>query len=251
MGQKTNPISNRIGITRGWDSNWCGGNYAEKIAEDYEIRKYLNNRLAKASLSKIVIERTLKLITVTIYAARPGFIIGKGGTEVDKLKEELKKVTKKEDIQINIYEVKKQEVDAHIVADSIARQIEGRVSYRRAIKTAIANTMRVGAEGIKIQISGRVGGAEMARSEMYKEGRTPLHTFRADIDYALAVANTKVGTLGIKVWICNGEKYGKQDLTPAALAAANAQAAGSGRQGGRSERGGRRGDRRNRNRDNK
>ena len=163
MGQKTNPISNRIGITRGWDSNWCGGNYAEKIAEDYEIRKYLNNRLAKASISKIIIERTLKLITVTIYAARPGFIIGKGGTEVDKLKEELKKVTKK-DVQINIYEVKKPEVDAHIVADSIARQIEGRVSYRRAIKMAVANTMRVGAEGIKVQISGRVGGAEMARS---------------------------------------------------------------------------------------
>ena len=181
---------------------------------------------------------------MTIYAARPGFIIGKGGTEVDKLKEELKKVTKK-DVQINIFEVKKPEVDAHIVADSIARQIEGRVSYRRAIKMAVSNTMRVGAEGIKIQISGRVGGAEMARNEMYKEGRTPLHTFRADIDYALAVANTKVGTLGIKVWICNGEKYGKQDLTPAALAASNAQASGS-RQGGRSERGGRRGDRRSR-----
>ena len=244
-----NPISNRIGITRGWDSNWCGGNYAEKIAEDYEIRKYLNNRLAKASISKIIIERTLKLITVTIYAARPGFIIGKGGTEVDKLKEELKKVTKK-DVQINIYEVKKPEVDAHIVADSIARQIEGRVSYRRAIKMAVANTMRVGAEGIKVQISGRVGGAEMARSEMFKEGRTPLHTFRADIDYALSVANTKVGALGVKVWICNGEKYGKQDLTPAALAASNAQAAGAGRQGGRSDRGGRRGDRRPR-RDNK
>ena len=244
MGQKTNPISNRIGITRGWDSNWCGGNYAEKIAEDYEIRKYLNNRLAKASISKIIIERTLKLITVTIYAARPGFIIGKGGT-----KEELKKVTKK-DVQINIYEVKKPEVDAHIVADSIARQIEGRVSYRRAIKMAVANTMRVGAEGIKVQISGRVGGAEMARSEMFKEGRTPLHTFRADIDYALSVANTKVGALGVKVWICNGEKYGKQDLTPAALAASNAQAAGAGRQGGRSDRGGRRGDRRPR-RDNK
>ena len=241
MGQKTNPISNRIGITRGWDSNWCGGNYAEKIAEDYEIRKYLNNRLAKASISKIIIERTLKLITVTIYAARPGFIIGKGGTEVDKLKE---------DVQINIYEVKKPEVDAHIVADSIARQIEGRVSYRRAIKMAVANTMRVGAEGIKVQISGRVGGAEMARSEMFKEGRTPLHTFRADIDYALSVANTKVGALGVKVWICNGEKYGKQDLTPAALAASNAQAAGAGRQGGRSDRGGRRGDRRPR-RDNK
>ena len=235
MGQKTNPISNRIGITRGWDSNWSGGNYAEKIAEDYKIRKYLYNRLAKASLSRIIIERTLKLITVTIYAARPGFIIGKGGTEVDKLKEELKKVTGK-DVQVNIYEVRHPEVDAHIVADSIARQIEGRVSYRRAIKMAIANTMRAGAEGIKIQISGRVGGAEMARSEMFKEGRTPLHTFRADIDYALAVANTKVGTLGIKVWICNGEKYGKQDLTPAAFAAANAQAAGAGRGNGRGDR---------------
>ena len=241
MGQKTNPISNRIGITRGWDSNWCGGNYAEKIAEDFEIRKYLGNRLAKAGLSRIVIERTLKLITVTIYAARPGFIIGKGGTEVDKLKEELKKVTSKE-VQINIYEVKRPEVDARIVSDSIARQIEGRVSYRRAIKMAIANTMRVGAEGIKVQISGRVGGAEMARSEMFKEGRTPLHTFRADIDYALAIANTKVGCLGIKVWICNGERYGKQDLTPNAGIAANAQApSGRGERGGRGDRGGRRG----------
>lgn len=245
MGQKTNPISNRIGITRGWDSNWCGGNYAEKIAEDYEIRKYLNNRLSKSDLSRIIIERTLKLITITIYAGRPGFIIGKGGAEVDKLKEELKKVTKK-DVQINIYEVKHPEVDANIVANSIARQIEGRVSYRRAIKMAVANTMRVGAEGIKVQISGRVGGAEMARNEMFKEGRTPLHTFRADIDYALAVAHTKVGALGIKVWICNGERYGKQDLTPAALSAANAQAAGQNR-GGRGDRRPRRdGDRRSR-----
>ena len=254
MGQKTNPISNRIGITRGWDSNWCGGNYAEKIAEDYEIRKYLGNRLAKASLSRIIIERTLKLITVTIYAARPGFIIGKNGAEVDKLKEELKKVTGK-DVQINIYEVKRPEVDANIVADSIARQIEGRVSYRRAIKMAIMNTMRAGAEGIKVQLSGRVGGAEIARSEMFKEGRTPLHTFRADIDYALAVAATKVGCMGVKVWICNGEKYGRQDLTPAALAASNAQAAGQGRGGDRRgdrrpRRDGDRGDRRPR-RDNK
>ena len=222
MGQKTNPISNRIGITRGWDSNWVGGNYAEKIAEDFEIRKYLSSRLAKASLSKIVIERTLKLITVTIHAARPGVIIGKGGQAVDLLKEELKKVTKK-DVQINIYEVKKPEVDAHIVADSIARQIEGRVSYRRAIKMAVATTMRVGAEGIKVQISGRLGGAEMARSEMIKEGRTPLHTFRADIDYALAEAHTKVGVLGVKVWICNGEVYGKKDLSPNAGIAAQAQ----------------------------
>ena len=240
MGQKTNPISNRIGITRGWDSNWCGGNYAEKIAEDFEIRKYLGNRLAKASLSRIVIERTLKLITVTIYAARPGFIIGKGGTEVDKLKEELKKVTKK-DVQINIYEVKRPEVDANIVADSIARQIEGRVSYRRAIKMAIANTMRVGAEGIKVQIAGRVGGAEMARSEMFKEGRTPLHTFRADIDYCQTEALTKVGLLGIKVWICRGEVYGKKDLAPNF-----SQQKETGRFGG-NERGGRRGPRRPRN----
>ena len=239
MGQKTNPISNRIGITRGWDSNWCGGNYAEKIAEDYKIRKYLENRLAKASLSKIVIERTLKLITVTIQAARPGVIIGKGGAEVDKLKEELKKVTGKE-VQINIYEVRRPEVDACIVADSIARQIEGRVSYRRAIKMAIASAIRGGAEGIKVQISGRVGGAEMARSEMFKEGRTPLHTFRADIDYALAEAHTKVGVLGIKVWICNGEVYGKKDLSPnAALASASAPAQGQGRQGRGGERGGR------------
>ena len=240
MGQKTNPISNRIGITRGWDSNWVGGNYAEKIAEDYKIRKYLSNRLAKADLSKIVIERTLKLITVTIHAARPGVIIGKGGTEVEMLKKELKKVTKK-DVQINIFEVRRPEVDANIVANSIARQIEGRVSYRRAIKMAIATTMRVGAEGIKVQIAGRVGGAEMARSEMFKEGRTPLHTFRADIDYALAVASTKVGALGIKVWICNGERYGKQDLSPNAGTAANMQAP----QGGR-PRGGDRGDRRDR-----
>ena len=240
MGQKTNPISNRIGITRGWDSNWVGGNYAEKIAEDYKIRKYLSNRLAKADLSKIVIERTLKLITVTIHAARPGVIIGKGGTEVEMLKKELKKVTKK-DVQINIFEVRRPEVDANIVANSIARQIEGRVSYRRAIKMAIATTMRVGAEGIKVQIAGRVGGAEMARSEMFKEGRTPLHTFRADIDYALAVASTKVGALGIKVWICNGERYGKQDLSPNAGTAANMQAPQSGR-----PRGGDRGDRRDR-----
>ena len=211
------------------------------------MRKYLSSRLAKASLSKIVIERTLKLITVTIHAARQGVIIGKGGQAVDLLKEELKKVTKK-DVQINIYEVKKPEVDAHIVADSIARQIEGRVSYRRAIKMAIATAMRVGAEGIKVQISGRLGGAEMARSEMIKEGRTPLHTFRADIDYALAEAHTKVGVLGIKVWVCNGEVYGKKDLSPNAGVAAQAQQSGNNNRGGRNNdrrRGGRGGRREN------
>ena len=239
MGQKTNPISNRLGIIRGWDSNWYGGkDYGAKLLEDTKIREYLNARLAKASLSKIVIERTLKLITVTIHTARPGVIIGKGGQEVDKLKEELKKISNKE-VQINIFEVKRPEVDANIIANNIARQVEGRVSYRRAIKMAIATTMRMGAEGIKVLISGRLGGAEMARAELYKEGRTPLHTFRADIDYALAEANTKVGVLGIKVWVCNGEVYGKRDLTPNAGVNANASAGqnrGGERRGGRGDR---------------
>ena len=211
MGQKVNPISNRLGIIRGWDSNWFGGkNFGDNLVEDRKIRKYLNERLAKASVSKIVIERTLKLITITICTARPGIVIGKGGQDVDKLKEELKKLYKK-DIQINIFEVKKPELDANIVANNIARQVEGKIAYRRAIKMAIQNTMRA---GVKIQITGRLNGAEMARKEMYKEGRTPLHTFRADIDYCQAEALTKVGLLGIKVWICRGEVYGERDLTP-------------------------------------
>ncbi len=239
MGQKTNPISNRLGIIRGWDSNWYGGkDYGTKLLEDTKIREYLNARLAKASLSKIVIERTLKLITVTIHTARPGVIIGKGGQEVDKLKEELKKISNKE-VQINIFEVKRPEIDANIIANNIARQVEGRVSYRRAIKMAIATTMRMGAEGIKVLISGRLGGAEMARAELFKEGRTPLHTFRADIDYALAEAHTKVGVLGIKVWVCNGEVYGKRDLSPNAGVTANASAGqnrGGERRGGRGDR---------------
>jgi small subunit ribosomal protein S3 len=214
MGQKTNPIGNRLGYIHGWESNWYGGNdYKDKIVEDDQIRKYLNARLAKASIAKIIIERTLKLVTVTINTARPGVIIGKGGQEVDKLKEELKKLTKKE-IQINIFEVKRPELDARLVADGVARQLEARISFRRAIKMAIAGTMRMGAEGIKIKISGRLNGAEMARSEMYKDGRTPLHTFRADIDYALSEAHTTYGRLGIKVWICRGEVYGKRDLAP-------------------------------------
>jgi len=214
MGQKVNPTGNRLGIIKGWDSNWYGGrNYIDKIYEDAKIREYLLARLAKASISKIIIERTLKLITVTVNTARPGIIIGKGGQEVDKLKEELKKITNKE-VQINIFEVKRPELDATIVANNVARQIEGKISYRRAIKMAIASTMRMGAEGIKVLISGRLGGAEMARSETYKEGRIPLHTLRADIDYALSVAQTKVGSIGIKVWICKGEVYGKRDLTP-------------------------------------
>jgi small subunit ribosomal protein S3 len=214
MGQKTNPIGNRLGYIRGWESNWYGGDdYGDKIAEDHKIRRYLNARLRKASVSRIIIERTLKLVTVTIHTARPGIIIGKGGQEVDKLKEELKKLTSKE-VQINIFEIKRPELDARLVADSIARQIEGRISFRRATKMAIASTMRMGAEGIKVLISGRLNGAEMARSEAYKEGRTPLHTFRADIDYALSEAHTTYGRIGIKVWICKGEVYGKRDLSP-------------------------------------
>ena len=214
MGQKVNPIGFRLGIIKGWDSNWFGGkNYGDKIAEDHKIRAYLNARLAKGSVSKIIIERTLKLITVTINTARPGIIIGKGGKEVDKLKEELKKLTKKE-VQINIFEIKRPELDAQLVADSIARQIEGRISYRRAIKMAMASAMRMGGEGIKVTISGRLGGAEMARSEQYKEGRTPLHTLRADIDYCISEAHTTYGRIGIKTWICKGEVYGKRDLSP-------------------------------------
>ena len=213
MGQKVNPISNRLGIIRGWDSNWFGGkNFGDNLVEDQKIRKYLNERLAKASVSRIVIERTLKLVTITICTARPGIVIGRGGQDVDKLKEELRKLYDKE-IQINIFEVKKPELDANIVANNIARQVEGKIAYRRAIKMAIQNTMRAGAEGIKVQITGRLNGAEMARKEMYKEGRTPLHTFRADIDYCQAEALTKVGLLGIKVWICRGEVYGKRDVT--------------------------------------
>ena len=214
MGQKTNPIGNRLGIIRGWESNWYGGNdYGDKLAEDDKIRKYLYARLAKASVSRVIIERTLKLITITITTSRPGIIIGKGGQEVDKLKEELKKITNKE-VQINIHEIKRPELDANLVAASVARQIESRISYRRAIKMAIAAAMRMNAEGIKIQISGRLNGAEMARSESYKEGRIPLSTFRADVDYALHEAHTTYGRLGVKVWIMKGEVYGKRDLSP-------------------------------------
>ncbi len=249
MGQKVNPIANRLGIVKGWDSNWYGGNdYGDILLEDNKIRTYLNTRLSNASVSRVVIERTLKLVTITICTARPGIIIGKGGQEVDKLKEELMKLTDK-DIQINIYEIKKPELDAVIVANNVARQIEGKIAYRRAVKMAIASTMRMGAEGIKIQVSGRLNGAEMARSEMYKEGRTPLHTFRADIDYALAEALTKVGLIGVKVWICRGEIYGKKDLAPSFASSKDNRSQGG--RGNRQDagRGGRRGGggRRNRN----
>lgn len=214
MGQKANPISNRLGIIRGWDSNWFDGkSYAEKLIEDEKIRKYLQARINKGGISKIIIERTLKRVTITINTARPGIIIGKGGGEVDRIKEELKELTKKE-VQINIVEIRRPELDANIVAESICKQIEARVSYKRAIKMAIASTMRMNAEGIKVRISGRLGGAEIARSEEFKEGRTPLHTFRADIDYTWQEAQTVYGKIGVKVWICRGEVLGKRDLSP-------------------------------------
>ena len=214
MGQKTNPVGNRLGIIRGWESNWYGGkDFGNMIAEDDKIRKYIFTRLAKASVSRVIIERTLKLVTITITTARPGIIIGKAGQEVDKLKEELKKLSGK-DIQLNIVEIKRPELEAQLVASSIARQIENRISYRRAIKMSIAATMRMNAEGIKVQISGRLNGAEMARSESYKEGRIPLSTFRADIDYALVEAHTTYGRIGVKVWIMKGEVYGKRELSP-------------------------------------
>ncbi len=214
MGQKTNPIGNRLGIIRGWESNWYGGkSFGNMIAEDDKIRKYIFTRLVKASVSRVIIERTLKLVTITITTARPGIIIGKAGQEVDKLKEELKKLSGK-DIQLNIVEIKRPELEAQLVASSIARQIENRISFRRAIKMSIAATMRMNAEGIKVQISGRLNGAEMARTESYKEGRIPLSTFRADIDYALVEAHTTYGRLGVKVWIMKGEVYGKRELSP-------------------------------------
>lgn len=246
MGQKANPIGLRLGIIRGWDSNWYGGrDYSEKLVEDEKIRKYLLARLAKGGVSRIVIERTLKLITVTVHTARPGIVIGKGGAEVDKLKEEVKKLTRKE-VQINIFEIKRPELDAQLVADGIARQLEARISFRRAMKQSVASTMRMGAEGIKINCSGRLGGAEIARSEQYKEGRVPLHTFRADIDYALAEALTTYGLIGIKVWICKGEVFGKRDLSPNVGIASTSKAGGGGKErGDRNDRGDR-GDRGNR-----
>ncbi len=214
MGQKSNPIGNRLGIIRGWDSSWYGGkDYREKIVEDDKIRRYIDARVRRGGIARVVIERTLNRIIISIHTSRPGIIIGKGGSEVDRLKEELKKLTGK-DIQINIIEIRRPELDANIVAENVARQLESRVNFRRATKMAIASTMRMGAEGIKIRVSGRLGGAEMARTEEYKEGRTPLHTFRADIDYALKEANTVYGKIGVKVWICKGEVYGKRDLSP-------------------------------------
>ena len=238
MGQKTNPIGNRLGIIRGWESNWFGGkDYAAKVVEDEKIRNYLNARVNKGGIARIVIERTLKRVTVTIHTSRPGIIIGKGGQEVDRIREELKKLTSK-DVQINITEIRKPELDANIVAESIAKQLEARINYRRAIKMAIQSTIRAGGEGIKVRISGRLNGAEMARTEEYKEGRTPLHTFRADIDYSWKEALTVYGKIGIKCWICKGEVLGKRELTPSSAPSHTTQAGGQGQGQNRRDGGG-------------
>ncbi len=214
MGQKTNPIGNRLGYIRGWDSNWFADkDYAANVIEDEKLRTYLDTRINKGGIARIIIERTLKRVTLTIHTSRPGIIIGKGGKEIDQIREELRRLTDK-DVQINIIEIRKPEMDANIVAESVANQIEARINYRRAIKTSIASTMRAGAEGIKIRISGRLNGSDMSRTEEYKEGRTPLHTFRADIDYAHKEAHTVYGRIGIKVWLCKGEVLGKRDLNP-------------------------------------
>ena len=207
MGQKVNPVGLRLGINRTWDSNWFDErNFADKLEEDLTIRKYVRARLEHAGISKIEIERTAKKITLTIYTARPGIVIGRKGAEVDKLKIELQRITKK-DVQLNIEEIKRPELDAYLVARNVANQLESKISFRRAMKKAIMSARRMGAEGVKIACAGRLGGAEMARTEQYKEGRIPLHTLRADIDYASTTAKTTYGIIGVKVWICKGEKF--------------------------------------------
>jgi small subunit ribosomal protein S3 len=254
LGQKTHPVGFRLGVIRGWDSNWyTDGTFADKLVEDQEIRRYLDARLKRAGLSRTVIERTPKRVILTLHTSRPGVVIGRGGTEVDKLREELKQLTQK-DIQININEIKRPELDASLVAQNVAQQLEGRVSFRRAMKQAVSAAMRMGAQGVRIRTAGRLGGAEMSRTEQYLEGQVPLHTLRADIDFAHATAFTIYGTLGVKVWIYHGEILGKPDLSPnAQQQRQQAQAAAAppperrrrqggrdgGREGGRSEGGGR------------
>lgn len=209
MGQKTHPIGFRLGVINTWDSNWYDDkSFSQKLVEDSIIRSYLRKRLEKAGISNISIERTLKKITLTINTSRPGFVIGKSGKEITQLESEIKKITNKE-VKINVLEIKKPELNAHLVAENIASQLANRVSFRRAMKSAITSTMRMGAEGIKIMCSGRLGGAEIARTEQYKEGRIPLQTIRADIDYASVTSHTIYGAIGVKVWICRGEKLSR------------------------------------------
>lgn len=205
MGQKSNPIGLRLGINREWDANWFDeANTASKLAEDLKVRDYIRNRKKKAGIARILIERNAKQLRITMNTSRPGVIIGRSGRDITQLEEELKKFTGKP-VKILISEVKRPELDALLVAENIAQQLEGRISFRRAMKQAVSSTMRMGATGIRIMTSGRLGGAEMARTEQYKEGRVPLHTLRADIDYGLSTAHTIYGLIGVKVWISKGE----------------------------------------------
>lgn len=210
MGQKTHPVGLRLGIVREWDANWYDDRtFAAKLQEDLMVRNYVKNRLRKAGISRVILERTPKRVVLAIHTSRPGIVIGKSGKEISQLEEELKKITSKE-VKILITEIKRPELDAHLVAENIATQLEGRISFRRAMKSAITSAMRMGAEGVRVMCAGRLGGSEMARTEQYKEGRIPLHTLRADIDYALVTAQTIYGTIGVKVWICKGEIIGQK-----------------------------------------
>jgi small subunit ribosomal protein S3 len=249
LGQKTNPIGFRLGIIRGWDSNWYSeDNQPALVLEDTKLREYLQARLRNGGLSSVIIERTPKPILLTLRTSRPGVIIGKGGEQIEKLKEELKKITNKE-VQINIFEIKRPELDASLVAQNIAQQLQARVSFRRAMKTAIASAIRMGAKGIKVKCSGRLGGAEMARTEQYKEGQIPLHTLRADIDFSTSTSNTIYGAIGVSVWIFKGEIIGDVDLTPGAKTAKEAESS-RGRRNEKKDRRPRRRNNRNRNRSN-
>lgn len=239
MGQKTHPIGLRLGIIKNWNSRWFAGrDFSRFLKEDLTIRRYTAQRLQNAGLAKIDILRAPKRVTVDIHTSKPGIVIGRKGAEVDKLKEELQLLTKK-DITINIVEVRKPELVAKLVAEGVARQLEGRISFRRAMKRSLASSMKMGAEGVKIVCGGRLGGAEIARSEKYMEGRIPLHTLRADIDYAQATANTTYGTIGVKVWICRGEIHGAGELSgeaPAAEQAPGPEGRGDSRRRDRSDR---------------
>lgn len=205
MGQKTHPIGFRLGINKPWLSTWFeSGSFAEKLHEDFILRRYINHRLSNAGISRIEISRTAKKVTLTIHTSRPGIVIGRGGEEVERLRSEIRRLLGQE-VQLNVSEVKRPELDARLVGESIAQQLLKKISFRRAAKKSIQATMRMGAEGIRICLSGRLGGSEMSRTETFREGRVPLHTIRADIDYAMVEAKTTYGTIGVKVWICNGE----------------------------------------------
>jgi len=211
LGQKVNPIGFRVGIIRGWESNWYeNGNYTAKLNEDKKLRIYIRNRLKKAGVSRIIIDRTSKNIVVTIFTSRPGVVIGKSGKEIAQIEEELKSIIGEKEVKVQITEIKRPELDAFLVAENIGIQLKGRISFRRAMKSAITSARRMGAEGIRVKCGGRLGGAEMARSEQYKEGKIPLHTLRADIDYGTYTAQTIYGSIGIKVWIYKGEVLGKR-----------------------------------------